>query len=79
MDARARPACRCAGSNSSNATETIRAIRLLTENRARLDGIAGALLRDETLEQAQAYAAAGLPPPRAARTASDEAAATVPV
>jgi cell division protease FtsH len=39
------------------------AIRLLTENRSRLDGIAEALLRGETLDQPQAYAAAGLAPP----------------
>jgi cell division protease FtsH len=39
------------------------AIRLLTENRGRLDGIAEALLRAETLDQPQAYAAAGLAPP----------------
>jgi cell division protease FtsH len=39
------------------------AIRLLTENRGRLDGIAEALLREETLDQPQAYAAAGLAPP----------------
>jgi cell division protease FtsH len=39
------------------------AIRLLTENRSRLDGIAEALLRAETLDQPQAYAAAGLAPP----------------
>ena len=38
------------------------AIRLLTENRSRLDGIAEALLREETLDQPQAYAAAGLAP-----------------
>jgi cell division protease FtsH len=39
------------------------AIRLLTENRSRLDGLAEALLREETLDQPQAYAAAGLAPP----------------
>jgi cell division protease FtsH len=39
------------------------AIRLLSENRGRLDGIAEALLREETLDQPQAYAAAGLAPP----------------
>jgi cell division protease FtsH len=39
------------------------AIRLLTENRSRLDGIAEALLREETLDQPQAYAAAGLASP----------------
>jgi cell division protease FtsH len=49
------------------------AIRLLTENRSRLDGIAEALLRAETLDQPQAYAAAGLAPP-----ADDEAAPVEP-
>ena len=39
------------------------ATRLLTENRGRLDEIAEALLRDETLDQPQAYAAAGLARP----------------
>ena len=39
------------------------AIRLLTENRSRLDGIAEALLREEALDQPQAYAAAGLASP----------------
>ena len=39
------------------------AIRLLIENRSRLDRIAEALLREETLDQPQAYAAAGLAPP----------------
>jgi cell division protease FtsH len=38
------------------------AIRLLTENRSRLDATAEALLREETLDQPQAYAAAGLAP-----------------
>lgn len=39
------------------------AIRLLSENRDRLDSLAEALVRDETLDQPQAYAAAGLTPP----------------
>lgn len=39
------------------------ATRLVTENRGRLDEIAEALLRDETLDQPQAYAAAGLARP----------------
>jgi cell division protease FtsH len=39
------------------------AIRLVSENRDRLDGIAEALLREETLDQPQAYAAAGLASP----------------
>jgi cell division protease FtsH len=38
------------------------AIRLLTEHRSRLDGLADELLREETLDQRQAYAAAGLAP-----------------
>jgi cell division protease FtsH len=40
------------------------AIRLLSEHRDRLDSLAEALVRRETLDQAQAYAAAGLPAPR---------------
>jgi cell division protease FtsH len=39
------------------------AIRLLSENRDRLDSLAEALVRDETLDQHQAYAAAGLTAP----------------
>ena len=35
--------------------------RLLRENRARLDSLAAALLEHETLDEADAYAAAGLP------------------
>ena len=53
------------------------AIRLLTENRGRLDGLAEALLRDETLDQPQAYAAAGLAPPPEDEAAPVEAAAPV--
>ena len=53
------------------------AIRLLTENRGRLDGIAEALLRDETLDQPRAYAAAGLAPPPEDEAAPVEAAAPV--
>jgi cell division protease FtsH len=53
------------------------AIRLLTENRSRLDRIAEALLRDETLDQTQAYAAAGLAPPRADEASPVEAATSV--
>jgi cell division protease FtsH len=37
------------------------ATSLLTQNRARLDGIAKGLLEHETLDEAAAYAAAGLP------------------
>ena len=42
------------------------AIRLLTEHRERLDSLAEALLRAETLDQPHAYAAAGLTAPQAA-------------
>ena len=42
------------------------ALRLLTENRHRLDLLAEALVRAETLDQPQAYAAVGLTPPEAA-------------
>jgi Peptidase family M41 len=41
------------------------AVRLLTENRSRLDALAETLVREETLDQPQAYAAAGLTPPAA--------------
>jgi cell division protease FtsH len=41
------------------------AIRLLTEHRERLDSLAEALLREETLDQPEAYAAAGLAAPGA--------------
>jgi cell division protease FtsH len=50
------------------------AIRLLTENRGRLDRITEALLREETLDQPQAYAAAGLAPPPEGEAAPLEAA-----
>jgi cell division protease FtsH len=49
------------------------AIRL----RSRLDGLAEALLRDETLDQPQAYAAAGRAPPPEDEAAPVEAAAPV--
>jgi len=39
------------------------ALATLTENRARLDALAAALLKQETLDAAAAYAAAGLTPP----------------
>ncbi len=35
-------------------------VTLLTENRARLDALASALLREETLDENDAYTAAGL-------------------
>jgi cell division protease FtsH len=41
------------------------AIRLLTEHRERLDSLAEALVQAETLDQAEAYAAAGLTAPKA--------------
>jgi cell division protease FtsH len=50
------------------------AIRLVTENRSRLDAIAEALLREETLDQPQACAAAGLAPPPEDEAAPVEAA-----
>jgi cell division protease FtsH len=40
-----------------------RACRMLTDSRARLDALAAALLERETLDEADAYAAAGLTPP----------------
>jgi cell division protease FtsH len=40
-------------------------IRLLTEHRERLDSLAEALVREETLDQPQAYAAAGVSLPEA--------------
>ena len=40
-------------------------VRLLAENRSRLDSLAETLVREETLDQPQAYAAAGLTPPAA--------------
>jgi cell division protease FtsH len=49
------------------------AIRLLTEQRERLDSLAEALVREETLDQPQAYEAAGLAAPAAeAETPSPE-------
>jgi cell division protease FtsH len=45
------------------------AVRLLAENRSRLDSLAEALVREETLDQPQAYAAAGLTPPAAPSSA----------
>ncbi len=48
-------------------------VALLREERARLDGLAAALLDQETLDQDDAYRAAGLTPPE--ETAPDEAGA----
>jgi cell division protease FtsH len=53
------------------------AVRLLTENHSRLDGIAEALLREETLDQPQAYLAAGLASPPEEEAAPVEAAVPV--
>ncbi len=41
-------------------------VTLLTENRARLDALASALLEHETLDEDDAYAAAGVTRPQAA-------------
>ena len=49
------------------------AIRLLTEHRGRLDSLAEALVREETLDQPQAYAAAGVPDPEAENAAAEPA------
>jgi cell division protease FtsH len=49
------------------------AIRLLSERRERLDSLAEALLRAETLDQPQAYAAAGLPAPEAGTPTAEPA------
>jgi len=38
--------------------------QLMSANRARLDSLVGALLEHETLEQDEAYAAAGIEMPR---------------
>jgi cell division protease FtsH len=43
------------------------AIRLLTENRDRLDRLAAAVLKKDTLEQDEIYAAAGVAPPKTSR------------
>jgi len=41
-------------------------LALLSENRWRLDAVASALLKYETLDESMAYAAAGLPEPGSA-------------
>ncbi|MEU4535729.1 ATP-dependent zinc metalloprotease FtsH [Streptosporangium sp. NPDC023825] len=48
------------------------ALAVQAENRSRLDGIAAALLENETLAEAEAYAAAGLPVNTAAEIPSPE-------
>jgi cell division protease FtsH len=53
------------------------AIRLLSEHRDRLDSLAEALVRDETLEQDRAYAAAALTPPGDEAPAAAEVAPAV--
>ncbi len=40
------------------------ALRVLVDNRARLDAIVEQLLVNETLDEADVYAAAGIPPPK---------------
>jgi cell division protease FtsH len=50
-------------------------VMVLTENRARLDGLASALLEHETLDEDDAYAAAGVPRTAAASTDAYAAAA----
>jgi cell division protease FtsH len=45
-----------------------RVVALLSENRERLDGLATRLLDKETVDQDEAYEAAGLEPPRSTRT-----------
>jgi cell division protease FtsH len=53
------------------------AVRLLSENRHRLDGLAQALLEAETLEGPQAYEAAGLEPPDDDTTPAAESAGVI--
>jgi cell division protease FtsH len=53
------------------------AIRLLSEHRDRLDSLAEALVRQETLDQAEAYAAADLTAPRDEVSAAAEVAPAV--
>jgi cell division protease FtsH len=53
-------------------------VELLRDERARLDALADALLERETLDSADAYAAAGLPaPPRVRDALAASAAASV--
>lgn len=53
------------------------AARLLADHRDRLDALAEALIRDETLDEPAAYAAAGLEPPADAATAPEAPAPTL--
>jgi cell division protease FtsH len=53
--------------------------RLLKDNRKRLDAIVEQLLARETLDEAEVYAAAGIPPPASAAGAVAPAAVAVPV
>jgi cell division protease FtsH len=53
-------------------------VRLLTDNRSRLDSLAKALLEHETLDEDDAYAAAGVPHPHETEPAELAAAAQVP-
>ena len=55
----------------------VNAVAAGAENPSRLDGLAEALLRDETLDQPQAYAAAGLTRPPEDEAMAVEAAAPV--
>jgi cell division protease FtsH len=52
-------------------------LALLRDNRGRLDRLAEALLEQETLDQADAYQAAGITPPEAPEPAGEVAAAEV--
>jgi cell division protease FtsH len=54
-------------------------LALLKENRDKLDSLAEALLAHETLDQADAYAAAGIPEPRQSESESLAAAASTSV
>jgi len=55
-----------------------RVLALLSENRWRLDALAAALLKYETLDDSMAYAAAGLPRPGTAPGSLAAAAFTTP-
>jgi cell division protease FtsH len=53
------------------------AARLLADNRDRLDALAEALIRDETLDEPEVYAAAGLAPPADVAPAPEASASTL--